>query len=75
MRKKGYLRRYLFEGWNNYTEFEKEGIKRIKEILLDQYGIDMDKKVPFGDPSLQRPIAKIGEEAGPKEGEIFGVDP
>ena len=39
--KKGYKRRYIFEGWNNYTQFEREFILQVKQGLKEKYGLDL----------------------------------
>jgi hypothetical protein len=45
---KNHERRFIFEGWDNYTSFEKEYIIKVKEALMEQYGNDMTVLKDFG---------------------------
>lgn len=36
------------EGWNNYTDYEKEQIEKTKELLREHYGIDLSHAKEFG---------------------------
>jgi len=46
--KKGFQRRWVFEGWDNYTDFEKSYAQEIKDIMKDKYAIDVDIKKEYG---------------------------
>jgi hypothetical protein len=46
--KKGYKRRYIFSGWNNYTPFEKQFIQKVKNELKDKHGLDLSLLKPYG---------------------------
>jgi len=37
VKSKGYRRRFIFEGWDNYTEFEKESIATIRRLMKEEY--------------------------------------
>ena len=45
---KKYKRRVIFDGWNNYTSFEKEMIAEVKSTLKNQTGIDLSQYKNFG---------------------------
>lgn len=45
---KGYKRRTIFDGWNNFTEFEKEWIEKVKVELHDKHGIVLGFRKPYG---------------------------
>lgn len=45
---KGYRRRFIFNGWDNFTDFEKEQIEKLKQIMLEEHGVDMNGKKEFG---------------------------
>ena len=40
--------RPIMEGWNNYTDYEKEQIEKTKEILREEYGLDLSHSKEFG---------------------------
>ena len=48
IKQKGYKRRYIYEGWNNYTKFEIDFIKKVKETLRNEHNIDITKYKSFG---------------------------
>lgn len=56
---KGYKRRTIFDGWNNFTEFEKEWIEKVKDELLSKYGINLAGYKAFG-PRVPNGIFKKG---------------
>ena len=41
-------RRFIYQGYNNYTELEKEWILMIKEEMQQKHNIDLDKKKAYG---------------------------
>ena len=45
---KGFKRRYIFEGWDNYTDFEKKVLQDVKDELLNKHGIDLGKNKAYG---------------------------
>ena len=45
---KGYKRRFIFEGWNNYTDFEIEKIREFKVKMKLLHNIDMESRKDFG---------------------------
>lgn len=47
-KKKGYRRRYIFEGWDNWTDFEKNQIAILKQILKKDYDISLDHPKELG---------------------------
>lgn len=69
MKKKGYQRRYIFSGWNNYTEFERQGIQKVKQMLTDEFNIDFNKSKPFG------PRVPDGKFVQGKSDILPGIDP
>ena len=76
-RVKGYRRRFIYQGWNNYTEFEKESIQLVKQTLKEKYGIDLSVKKDFGprnqDSVLIVPTGKVenGSDFHLKESDIL----
>jgi hypothetical protein len=57
--KKTYKRRYLYDGWNNWTDFEKESVEKVKQMLLEKKGIDVSLKKDYG-PRTQDGFVKQG---------------
>lgn len=47
-KKKRYRRRYIFQGWDNYTDFEKEQIELLKKIMKEQHKVDLEGHKEFG---------------------------
>jgi hypothetical protein len=45
---KGYKKRNLYSGYNNYTELEKEWMVKVKHELRTKHGVDLDLRKPFG---------------------------
>ena len=45
---KGYKRRFIFEGYDNYTEFEKKNIQLVKNKFKEMYNIDLERIKTFG---------------------------
>ena len=41
-------RRYIFRGYDNYSELEQEWIQKVKVQMKQKHGIDLDKKKAFG---------------------------
>ena len=41
-------RRYLYQGWDNWTEIEKQWIADVKQLMLEEHGIDLTRQKPFG---------------------------
>lgn len=48
VKSKSYQRRFIFEGWNNYTEFEKKMIEELRKKMQETYGMDMYGRKEFG---------------------------
>jgi len=46
-KKKG-MRRWIFEGWNNWSDFEKAKIQIVKDELLKAHGIEFNTVKDFG---------------------------
>ena len=46
-KKKG-MRRWIFEGWNNWTDFEKQQIQIVKDTMKSEHNIDFDTVKNFG---------------------------
>ena len=55
-------RRWFYEGWNNFTDFEKQFIQDVKKELVKTYGVDFNNKVGFGPRSKSGYFVK-GENA------------
>lgn len=65
-KKKGYRRRYIFAGWNNYTDFEKEQLQVLKDTMKEVHGIDLNVRKEFG-PRAPDSIVVRGAEK-PQDG-------
>jgi len=59
VKQKGFKRRYIFEGWNNYTEFELKVLQQVKDELKSKHGIDLDKPKDYG-PRDESSMCKRG---------------
>ena len=36
-------RRYLYQGWDNWTDIEKQWIADVKQLMLEEKGIDLTR--------------------------------
>ena len=52
IKKKGFQRRFIYNysnrGWDNWTQFEKDKVKEVKDIVLKENGIDLSIIKDFG---------------------------
>lgn len=55
-----FKRRYIYEGWNNWSQFEKDYIQKVKQEIKKQYKIDLDVKKDYG-PRTATGFVKEGE--------------
>ena len=60
-RLKTYKRRHFYDGWNNYTPFEKSFIQQVKNQIKQDYGIDLDKLKDYG-PRAENGIVVPGTQ-------------
>lgn len=58
---KGYKRRFIFDGYDNYTPYEKEFLVQVKEEMFKRHDIEMDKFKPLG-PRTEDGITVEGAE-------------
>ena len=40
--------RYYYGGWNNFTPFEKDFIRKVKEELKNNHGLDLNESKDYG---------------------------
>lgn len=45
---KQYKRRFIFEGWSNYTDFENQMILDFRQFMKDKHKMDLDSNKEFG---------------------------
>lgn len=45
---KGFKRRWLYGGWDNWTDHEREYVQKVKDMMLEKYKIDLNKKKGYG---------------------------
>lgn len=70
MKKKGKARRFIFEGWNNLTTFEKQQISLIKSKLKYDYNVDIiQKSKEFGPRAQDCTVVRDSEK--PQDGVDF----
>lgn len=61
VKNKNYQRRFIFEGWSNYTDFEKDMIQQLRDNMMNEYQIDLDARKEFG-PRTADSYVKPGTE-------------
>ena len=61
-------RRFIFWGYDNYTDLEKEWIEKVKAEMLKKHGVDLGLKKPYG------PRTKTGAWKEGKNGCADGTD-
>lgn len=57
---KGYKKRAIFKGYNNWTDLEKEWMQKVKDELRMNHNIDLDVVKPYG-PRMPNSICTQGE--------------
>ena len=69
--KKGYKRRYIFDGWSNWTPFEIDFIDKVKLTFKERYGLDLNhEKNSYGPREHEGRVVE-----GKKDIIINGKDP
>ena len=62
------MRRFIYDGWDNYTEYEKKMIQDVKITMNKKNKIDLDQIKDFG------PKAKSGKFVAGESKVISGRD-
>lgn len=65
VKSKGYKRRFIFEGWNNYTEFEWQMINEVKQKMKQLYNCDMESRKEFGPRTADSYVKQGSDEILP----------
>ena len=62
VKKKGANRRFTFLGWDNYTDFEREWIDKVKDQIKKDLKVDLRKLKPFGPRSEDGAVVEGSHE-------------